>query len=831
MIKVNNKKVVTRMAKKEYYASKKKNFFTVIAILLTTFMITTICSMGINYWDAVTNRNVRMEGMKYDVALPEPDKDQITRARQLDQIKDAGVGVKCAIIDKYQDKKTEIRLFWNDMINWKKQCIPAVESIKGSYPSKEDEVMLSTMALKELGINHPKLGMKIEVRYYTLKQNESEDIRYKKQFILSGYYKDYTGSKEGCVSKEFYDKTGVKLTDLANGYMYITLKNHIYSNKDIKVLGDNIGLRNNQVIFFDSETMSNFIKFVASIGGMFLLIVTSGYLFIYNILYISISKEIRFFGQLKTLGMTSKQIKKLIHKQVLWNSIIGIPLGLVFGSMISFRIVPYILKVANPTLGAEQNVVLHPSVLIGAVLFSFITVYISCRKPAIIAGNISPIEAAKYTAVSSKRKQRKSTNGGKITYIAWRNMFRNKKQATMILLSLFIALTSFLCINTLVKSNTAKNILNNSYSYDIRLLNQTVDSDHTVEIFNESDLKKLQSLDGVSAIRKVISSNVYLLYDKTTLKGFYDRLSKFVYIPPEFAGQLKHYKEKGISNDFKAKLVGIDETGFDNMNKDLKHKVNKKEFMAGKVGIVTDMLGFSAKEAVGKELNYIPCGTSKKYSIKIVSSTNNAPNTYAAGWTPDIVVSDKLTKDVLGKTTYELIDVNYTKPFTKSMDKKIKQIFSKVKEISIDSKLDDFDEMKHSENQMRIIGGGLGIILAVLAVLNYCNMMATSIQSRVKEFAILQSIGMTEKQIKKVLVLEGFGYGIISIVMSILFGGPISYLVFKATNRYHLGMRIPILESMIVFLIIIFACIMIPLVVNRMMQKKSTIIEQMQNIE
>lgn len=57
--------------------------------------------------------------------------------------------------------------------------------------------------------------------------------------------------------------------------------------------------------------------------------------------------------------------------------------------------------------------------------------------------------------------------------------------------------------------------------------------------------------------------------------------------------------------------------------------------------------------------------------------------------------------------------------------------------------------MKNSENQITVLGGSLGIIIMLLAVSNYLNMMSESIQNRSKEFAILESVGMTRKQIKK----------------------------------------------------------------------------------
>lgn len=826
MIKVNNKKVVSGLAKKAYLANGRKNILTVVAIMLTTFMITTICSMGISYWNAMTRRSILMEGMKYDVQVPEPTKKQTEKARQIESIQYAGVSVKCAIIDKAKDKPTHIRLFWSDNTNWEKQRIPALEFFKGTYPDKQKEVVMSTNSLKAMGIANPRIGMKLDVSYSSLE--EGDDTSYKTQFTLSGYYRDYTGNSSGFVSKKFYDKTGVKQTDISQGYLNISLKNPIYNKKDIKLLGNELGLVNNQIIFADYDLINSFIKFITGIIGLFLLSIVSGYLFIYNILYISVSKEVRFYGQLKTIGMTSKQIKGIVKKQITWNSLIGIPLGLVFGSLISFYLVPYMLHIANPTLKASQKVVFHPVIFIGAIVFSLMTVYISCRKPAMIAGNIAPIEAAKYVAIRSLPKYKKSRNGGKLTNIAWRNMFRNKKQAVLIMLSFYVALTAFISVNAIVKSNSAKNVLNYIYRYDIRILNNTVDN-RPEEKFNQSTLKRLDAFDGISSIRKVISSTIQIRYDAAALSDYYDRLSKMPFIPVEFAGQLKSYKANNNKKDFTGKIVGIDEKGFDVMNKQLGNKLDKKEFMSGKVGIIKPGLDISAKEAIGKIIKYMPCEGSSEHAIKIAAEWDfTGPNYFAAGWSPDLIVSDQLVKQVLKNPVVELIDIDYTKPFSKTMDKKIKKLYAGVNEISFDSKLDDYIEMKRSENQMRILGGGLGIILAFLAVLNYGNMIATSIQSRSREFAILQSIGMTEKQIKKVVLLEGIGYGVISIGMSTLFGGPVSYLVFKATDRYGLDLKIPIWENLAVFLCILIICALVPLMVYHIIQKKSSLIEEMQ---
>lgn len=272
-------------------------------------------------------------------------------------------------------------------------------------------------------------------------------------------------------------------------------------------------------------------------------------------------------------------------------------------------------------------------------------------------------------------------------------MFRNKKQAVMILLSLFVALTAVISVNGIVKSNSAKYVLNHFHPYDIHLLNDTVDG-HPEEDFNESVIKKLECLERISSIRKVIASTVQIPYDDVILGGYFNRLSKIPIIPDEYKGQLKLYKENNNKKDFTGKIVGIDEKGFDLINGKLGNTLNKEEFMAREIGII---LGF-------------------------------------------------------------------------------------------------------------------------LAVLNYGNMMETSIQS----------IGMTDKQIKKVVLYEGMGYGVILIGMSILIGGPISYLVFQAIDPYGLNLHTTILENIAVFSNIMLVCILVPLIVYKIVQKNSSIIEQMQ---
>lgn len=200
----------------------------------------------------------------------------------------------------------------------------------------------------------------------------------------------------------------------------------------------------------------------------------SGYLFIYNTLYISVNKDIRYYGQLKTIGTTSIQIRRMINKQVLWNTVIGIPLGLICSAVVGKIVIPQLLHALNPSIMPNDVEAVSVWVFIIATVFSFATTVISSQKPAKIAMNCSPIEALRYIGASSSNMKNKIRNGGDIRSMVRINLFRDKKQFGIIMCSLSLALSLFLIMNVIIQVNNATNILNHSYDYDLRILNQTL---------------------------------------------------------------------------------------------------------------------------------------------------------------------------------------------------------------------------------------------------------------------------------------------------------------------------------------------------------------------
>ena len=828
MLKVNNKKVINDLAKTTYSAHKKRNILTILAIFLTTFLICTIISIGISYWDTVALRQQRMQGMDYDIELTEPRDDQVSAIRKMENVKYAGLSVKCAVLSKYEDKELDkIRLFWLDNTCWEKQTIPALDYYKGEYPQKENEIMLSKTALNSMGIENPDVGMELPLVYQTLSEN-SDSGEITKTFILSGWFLDYSsGTDKGYVSKDFYRTTGVLQTDFTQGELKISLKNPLYSERDITEMQNQIELSGNQIIDADYDTISNFCKTIIGLLALLFLVFLSGYLFIYNTLYISVNKDIRYYGQLKTIGTTSIQIRRMINKQVLWNTVIGIPLGLICSAVVGKIVIPQLLHAINPSIMPNDVEAVSVWVFIIATVFSFATTVISSQKPAKIAMNCSPVEAIKYIGASSSNRKSKIRNGGDIRSMVRINLFRDKKQFGVIMCSLSLALSLFLIINTVIYANNATNILNHSYDYDLMILNQTLLSDNEEQVITNDLIENVKNLNGVKDVRTLESTTATVPYQEDVYGEYYKELYQSRYAPGNYDKDINMYKQQADydNNMFSCRIVGIDDLEFEQLNQELETPLDKEAFDNGEIAFASKIFTEGDNGMVGKKVSFFVPNSddlSKKETIEIGALTD-FPAYYSAGYSPDLIVSDDYFEKIVQQPLIEMIKIDYKEAFSKNTEDSIMNLIKDSKVLSVDSKLSQYSDMKNSENQITVFGGSIGLIVMLLAISNYLNMMSVSMQNRSKEFAILESVGMTRKQIKKMVVFESLCYTILSIAIAMIIGLPASYFVFENLNIYVIPFAFPMIKNLILFLVIITICVVSTLLILRKTKNESII--------
>ena len=827
---IKNGRIIRHLSNKEYKGHIKKNIMTILAICMTTFLIMVILSLGTSYYKTLTKRSVTAEGIEYDVSLPEPTEKQVEIAKNIDGVKYAGVQVKCAVIDEYKGKETRIRLFWADDVSWEKQCVSAYESFEGKYPEKEDEIVLSTRSLSELGIKNPEIGMKIKVKWGSLAV-ESDMNQCESVFSLSGYYKDFNMHSNGYVSKEFYNNTGVKQTDITNGNLYLSLDNPLYTNDYIKKLGNELELYGNQIINYDPYILTDFIKMMSTVVFLVILIFASGYLFIYNILYISIEKEIQYYGQLKTIGMSGTQLKKYMFWQILKNLVIGVPVGLILGCIIAMQVVPVFMRSLANTDTKKQVVVFHPILLICAAAFSIFVVWLGSRQLVKKLSSFTPVEAMRFVGTKDKiyKKFNKSEQGASIVCMGIRNIFRNKKQFLVKTLSLFVVMISFLVISVIVQGNSAKTVLDKIFTYDARIVNSNLLDDMEYEGLTEELINEIMQIKGVKDIRKVYSQQI--TYDYTITYPLIEDYLQRVYDLPlfsenQFQEDMQEWQDNPDSYKGKGRIVGIDEKEFEVLNKQSGGKLDKEAFFDDNGAIICGFTGVSAKEVVGKNLTFQIYGEQGPVSLEVINELNanvNNPHYLAGSSVPDLIVSEKTYKELIHNPILELIYVDYSESLDKRVDKIINTLVEMDNNLVISMKTDLYDQMYENEIQLKILGVSLNLVLAILSFMNFGNMTAVNIQNRKNELATLLSIGMTKHQQKKMMAVEGGVYAIISIVTAFIIGIPLSYLVSRIINPYGTPYQFPILENAVFFALMFCFCCVIPVILYTFLQKGSII--------
>ncbi len=243
-----------------------------------------------------------------------------------------------------------------------------------------------------------------------------------------------------------------------------------------------------------SESMDY--SLVIAIVLVLLLIIFTGYLIIYNVFQISVANDIRFYGLLKTIGTTPRQLKKIIRQQAMLLSLIGIPFGLLAGWIVGKSLTAVVMAqldglvsvvsispgwIVGKSLtavvmaqldGLVSVVSISPGIFIFAVVFTLFTVWISCIRPGRIASKVSPIEAVRYTEGSNiKRKSKKTSKKISLWVMAKENLGRSKGKTiiTVISLSLSVVLLNLTVIFT--KGFDMDKYLSNFVSTDFVLAN------------------------------------------------------------------------------------------------------------------------------------------------------------------------------------------------------------------------------------------------------------------------------------------------------------------------------------------------------------------------
>jgi len=836
-IENNNKNIIKKITKSSLKSNKTRNIFVVVAIILTTFMISSVFTLGMSFAKNYATMNLRDQGTTASTFLPNPTDKQIKEIMNLDVAKNIGKEINAGIVSSKElsKSKTTISLKYLDETNWEKQLSPCISDIEGDYPTKENEIMISKISLKFLDKENAKIGDKIKIPC-DINGKVSE-----KEFVISGYFTSYAyiqDSGEIFVSEGFIKDNNLTLEK--NGQLLITLEKS-KKNQAPKLLEKEVSLNKKQKFEYnydveqDSEgIMMASVSIVAIIGGF---IVFSGYLLIYNILYIAVTRNIQFYGLLKTIGTSPKQIKKIVRGQGLRLAAIGIPIGLTLSVIVSYLIVPSAIEgMSGGTYYASMmpsEIYFTPLVFVGTILFALITILISCKKPAKIASSISPIEAMKFSGKKSKKekKNRNSTKGGKLYKMAWHNVFRDKKRAILVFLSLFMGIMTYLSVNTFMNSISLENYANRYLPNDFEIQNY-YDDNFTLD---NKVIDKIKTTKGVDSVEVLATSSIQMDMNK---KVFMPALQRGYRIHGEDLDGLDKYL-KDIEKDpskLAPMVVGLEDQTIERYNEAINKKIDIEAFKKGNLALI-DGFYYNDKEKLNLSKEKITFrntkeNKSKKIKIDLMEEENSILSIGSSETgMPVIYVSsstlNKLTKD----TKNHLVYVDVKDSYDSEVKSKLKTLASKNR-FNLTSKTDTMNDFKKSSTMMNLLGGGIAIILIIIGLLNFINVMVTNVNVRLKELAIMESIGMTKRQIITMLTLEGAYYAGITTLITCTLGMGVVYFIAQLTKQIadYAEFVFPTIPLLSLITLIFAVCLIIPSIVYKY-DSKSSVTERLREIE
>ncbi len=837
-VKNNNKEIIKKLADKSFKLNKTRNYILIGTIVFTITTIICIFSLTIGRLEANRLLYVRNAGTTAYTTLERATQEQYQAIKQLPYIKQVGKSIKIAGAKNF-DCIVLDHTAWEDMQK------PAYTDIHGDYPIKTDETMLSVRSLEDLGILDPAIGMTVSIQMQDLNGSVIT-----KEFTLSGFYTEYVDDMIGLPSGYF---SWGALNDFQDVEMTLLIKqNDTISRERIEeMLYQDVAMIDDTQRFIGGNTITQE-QIYKLVGGydiaavLVVLILCVAFLLIYNILRISSSKDIRQYGLLKVLGATKKQLKQILVRQAIKIAVIGCGIGAFLGSIVSIFIIPGIIAkmYLNGYGGLENCKIFSPFIVIFAVVFGLIIVYIGVISVAGKIAGLAPIRTINAFEENKwyRYSNRKLTLGKKrysfrLLNMAWRNITKRKTQffiiVTSVTMGMIVSITSVVILRG---TNTVNEIEYENPDFQI-MTNMTA---NTVSAYQEEStffgLELKNQICEISDIEHLsITAGGYGM-----LRGQEDTLD--------------FYSDNKGSDSFVVQI--LNEQNEENLEQFIKANTLQVDIDKVREGSGIILLHYHALSKIQEDkaiqnigqpitISNMDGGTTTEMTFSGVMDFTlpDFPDLKTTWNSSNIVyflVSEKgfdkmrLTKQIfrmdldvacesepLIKQTLEHLIAQYNKKYVRDTQTSLGIAVNDLRTVFLTSKSDILESKKSSIEANAVVMGSFSCILIFMGIVNYISAMITGLTIRKKEFAVMESMGLTKKQLRQMLIMEGCLYSFVISLQTIFWGNIVWYMFVKIIkNRinyftFHYP-TIPIIISAALLLII---CTMIPLIIERRSHK------------
>lgn len=821
MIKVKSQKAIKKLSARSLMANRTRNIIAVTAIALTALLFTSLFTIALSVNEGFQQSNFRQIGGWSHGGFKYLMEEQYNELKDDPLIKEYGLRRFLGMPEEEPFSKSHVEIGYSDAkeAHWM-YCDPT----EGRLPEEgTDEAATDLKVLELLGVE-PELGAKFTVTFDVDGKSTTQT------FTLCGWWEydeaivaNHILVPESRVD-EVLEEVGVTppgkngMTGTWN--LDVMFKNSLNIEKNIEqVLADH-GYQNESMSAGDNyiatgvnwgysasqlaESMDA--TTVLAIAAMLILIIFTGYLIIFNVFQISVAGDIRFYGLLKTIGTTPRQIKRIVRHQAMALSVIGIPVGLILGWIVGSLITPVIIGNLD---GVVNTVSANPLIFVISALFALVTVSISCRKPGRMASKVSPIEALRFTDVTKPSKKTKRGKGRvSVISMARANLGRNRGKTAITIISLSLSVVLLMLTVSFTNGFDMDKYISSRICTDFQVgaasFFQTYSAFSKDYALSPDVITDIESQEGITGGGKTYGRTGYV--QEFITEDYYRTLEGHHKPSDVIDEELKtaQRNEEGLVSS-SAKLYGMDDFILDKLNV-LEGDISKlyepgSKYIAAVYStddygkIVDDSawarVGDEIKLRYAEEIKYFDPETGEEYPSTVdlesvnsfIKVTKYREETYTVAALVEVPFS--LSYRYYGEDEYVLNSETFIQDsqsdavmyyafdtddaHNDQMEEFLKDYTQNINAAcDYESKATYAGEFNGFRNMFMMLGSALSFIIGLIGILNFFNAILTGITVRKREFAMLQSIGMTGKQLKTMLVAEGLMYTLGSLLICLV---------------------------------------------------------------
>ena len=811
-MKVSNRGCIRRLSLRSLLASRTRNIVAVLAIALTAVLFTSLFTIALSINEGIQQNNFRQAGGWSHGTFKYLTEEQCEELKDDPLIAQWGLRRFVGMPRSAPFNKSHVEIGYSDanQAHWS-YCDP----VEGRLPLEgTNEAATDTHVLELLGVE-PELGAQFTVTF-PVDGHETTQT-----FTLCGWWEydkavvanhilipesrvDAILTEVGVTLPGSDNMTGSWNLDvmLKHGARSIAsdleeiLVNHGYQSE---TLGENNISTGVNWGYTGAQLSDKLDPAVAAIiVGVLALILLTGYLIIYNVFQISVAGDIRFYGLLKTIGTTPRQLRRIIRTQALLLSLIGIPIGLLLGWLLGGVLTPVITARLN---GVTTVVSVSPLLFVGAAIFALVTVLISCRRPGRLAGKVSPVEAVRYTEGKAlKRNGKRSGKGVSLLSMAWANLGRSRGKTFITVLSLTLAVVLLTLTVTFAGGFDMDKYVSNFTASDFILADagQFQTGGHA---FNDEMEVPEEVIDAVEAQGGITGRG--RIYGKTApalefVTEEYYRSMWGRWNTQEQLDSMVAFKERTEDGllDNQVQLYGMEPFALDHLkvlDGDLSKLIDPDGSYIAAVYSDDDYgnpemdshwarLGDTVTIRYVEKFEYYDPATGEVYGplenvpegaayAERAIKYRDVDYTVAALVTVPFALSYRYygaDEFVMGADTFVRETgtdsvMYYAFDTTEEANAAMESFLADYTEngnpqFDYESKATYAGEFESTRSMFLLLGGALSFIVGMVGVLNFFNAIFTGITARRRELAVLQSIGMTARQLRTMLALEGLLY-------------------------------------------------------------------------